>query len=164
MRSNEDWRIRFFSTCLGLSIPLLTVGFPDSMSMELHAKSSIRDSTFFFRIRRRPSGHDEVSQAAASSQNSAERGHYHNQRQEYLYGYASTLTSWQLLACLIHLSAVMAVRLDKAYLQRLPNLAMSLTSLQDTATLCSSRLSILMPANRWHLLLFPPFESILPEC
>eukprot|EP00951_Prasinocladus_malaysianus_P013410 scaffold101303_cov44-Prasinocladus_malaysianus.AAC.1 len=27
--------------------------FPDSMSMELHSKSSIRDSTFFFRVKRR---------------------------------------------------------------------------------------------------------------
>ncbi|EFJ46522.1 hypothetical protein VOLCADRAFT_118103 [Volvox carteri f. nagariensis] len=29
--------------------------FPDSMSMELHARTSIKDSTFFFRIRRRGS-------------------------------------------------------------------------------------------------------------
>ena len=75
-----------------LSLP----GFPDSMSMELHSRSSIRDSTFFFRIGRE--GVTENSEASASgqatdsakqSEGSKERQHYHNQCRHHLYGWAS---------------------------------------------------------------------------
>jgi len=85
----------FECTAMLLPCSLVThpvAGFPDSMSMELHAKSSIRDSTFFFRLRRqaaidadnaarRGSGEQATSSGAA-----APRSHYQNHHQEYLYG------------------------------------------------------------------------------
>lgn len=77
-------------------------GFPDSMSMELHSRSSIRDSTFFFRILREgvtenldPSTSSQAEQSAQSNQSSkpeqkkSPRQHYHNQDQEYIYGWLS---------------------------------------------------------------------------
>jgi hypothetical protein len=63
--------------------------------MELHAKSSIRDSTFFFRLRRQRPG-DGGSFARMGSEDDATgsnavagipRSHYQNHQQEYLYGY-----------------------------------------------------------------------------
>lgn len=58
------------------------------MSMELHSRSSIRDSTFFFRIKRQE---DSTSQpedrpTSGSRTSTSGREHYHNQTQEYLYG------------------------------------------------------------------------------
>jgi len=57
--------------------------FPDSMSMELHSKSSIRDSLFFFRMRRR--GHAAGDDAGRGSQSPAGRARGH--RHPCLYGY-----------------------------------------------------------------------------
>ena len=60
------------------------------MSMELHAKSSIRDSTFFFRLRRQPA--DDAGDAAhrrsgeQATSRAAPGSHYQNHHQEYLYG------------------------------------------------------------------------------
>lgn len=48
--------------------------FPESMSMELHLRSSVRDSTFFFRIRRVK----EVTAASSATASSAPHGHHSN--------------------------------------------------------------------------------------
>jgi len=76
--------------------------FPDSMSMELHSKSSIRDSLFFFRVRRRgvpDAAHDTYVQSNESPSKSHMRperdaavclsnGSPHSPPLEpYLYGY-----------------------------------------------------------------------------
>ena len=83
---NTDAR---FATLIDLA--LYAAGFPDSMSMELHSRSSIRDSTFFFRIKRRDSEDmstvpEQKARQASGAQASMSGRHYHNQRQPYLYG------------------------------------------------------------------------------
>ena len=80
-------------------IGLRDVGFPDSMSMELHSRSSVRDSTFFFRISRvHAINLNETSTSGLPTQelnisNGQRLQHYHNQGKEYIYGYVSVLVN-----------------------------------------------------------------------
>ncbi|CAK0733784.1 hypothetical protein CVIRNUC_000332 [Coccomyxa viridis] len=48
--------------------------FPDSMSMELHSRSSVRDSTFFFRIRRTAASESGPHETVMQAPDDAHRG------------------------------------------------------------------------------------------
>ncbi|KAK9810174.1 hypothetical protein WJX72_006112 [[Myrmecia] bisecta] len=68
--------------------------FPDSMSMELYSRSSIRDSTFFFRIKRRgssvagarPDAELRPHSTSASTVSSIDQ-HYADHQVPFLYGF-----------------------------------------------------------------------------
>ncbi|KAG2489782.1 hypothetical protein HYH03_011732 [Edaphochlamys debaryana] len=57
--------------------------FPDSMSMELHARTSIKDSTFFFRVRRRGTPEAPAPALEPRSEGGAER----DREGRFLYGF-----------------------------------------------------------------------------
>ncbi|KAK9831905.1 hypothetical protein WJX81_007718 [Elliptochloris bilobata] len=67
--------------------------FPDSMSMEMHSRSSVRDSTFFFRIRRCVSPHaasggrGEAPRLAGAAAAADEEQRYDSEEAEFLYGF-----------------------------------------------------------------------------
>lgn len=56
--------------------------FPDSLSQELHYKSSIRDSLFVFRTKRVPSSPESSPERAADQH----AGHYDHTQSAFLYG------------------------------------------------------------------------------
>ncbi|KAK9805887.1 hypothetical protein WJX73_001357 [Symbiochloris irregularis] len=60
--------------------------FPDSLSAELHSRTSVRDSTFFFRIKRKHGGDAQAGQGHSSKPAEQQR-HYSSHQSEVLYGF-----------------------------------------------------------------------------